>query len=89
MDLHERPVIFGEFTFTARQNAPAFDDSRWQVFADGVGGPVGFLEVRIDEDLGEERIFVFDPGNSPIGEESVGSYRNALSHLRARLIGIA
>ncbi len=86
MDLHEDPMVFGEYTFVARRNAPTADDHRWQVFVSGSMAPVGFLEVRMDDEFGQERIFVYDSGNSRIGDESVGSYRNALSHLRM-LIG--
>lgn len=84
----EEPTEFGGTTYIARRNAGEY---RWQVFTDDKGGPVGYIELHRCDLSDEDRLMVFGPDNRPIGEPKegrgdgcVGSFTNALNHIRMR-----
>ena len=80
-NLPDFTVSYAGAYYTFRRNP---GENRWQVFKDQELTPAGYVEARSDPDFGgEPRFFVFDAGNRPIGDESVHSVLNILSHLRS------
>lgn len=96
--LTEDAAPFGGHVFVARRNE---GDLRFQIFRDGDPTPFGVVEAHRCEYLDNSwQLRVYDPAGRPVGEPSghgedhpeggcVGTYHNALNHLRMAALGLA